>query len=55
MGNQEDIQKLKDARDKIAEVYKKQATDNQPDDGNLTTLNGAILTLNAAIKNIPEG
>ena len=52
MGREEDIIKLKDARDKIAEVYESQAIDDAPDDGNLTSLNSAILTINNAIKKI---
>ncbi len=54
MGNEEDITKLKDARNKIAEVYESQATDNLPDDGNLTSLNSAVLTLNEAIRKIEK-
>ncbi|KKN09277.1 hypothetical protein LCGC14_1048310 [marine sediment metagenome] len=52
MTREEDIQKLKDARNKIAEVYEAQAIDEAPDDGNLTSLNNAILTLNESIKKI---
>ena len=52
MTRQEDITKLEDARDKVAEVYKSQATDDTVDNGNLTSLNHALLTLNEAIKKI---
>ena len=54
MGNEEDINKLKDARNKIAEVYESQATDDAKDNGNLTHLNNSILTLNDAIKKIEK-
>ncbi len=54
MTREEDIQKLKDARDKVAEVYETQATDDAEDDGNLTSLNNAILTLNEAVKKIEK-
>ena len=52
MATEEDIQKLKDARDKIAEVYESQATDDLTDNGNLTKLNNAILSVNESIKEI---
>ncbi len=54
MGHDEDITKLKDARDKIAEVYETQATDDASDNGNLTSLNNAVLTLNEAIEKIKK-
>ncbi|KKM97641.1 hypothetical protein LCGC14_1165990 [marine sediment metagenome] len=54
MGNEEDIKKLKDARDKVAEVYKSQATDDAKDNGNLTHLNNSILTLNETIIKIEK-
>lgn len=54
MGREEDILKLKDARNKIAEVYEAQATDDVADNGNLTSLNSAILTMNEAIKKIEK-
>lgn len=54
MTNEEDITKLKDARNKIAEVYESQAIDDAPDNGNLTSLNNAILTLNESIKKIKK-
>jgi len=47
-----DIEKLKTARDKIAEVYQNQAIDDLSDDGNLSALNNALLNLNIAIKKI---
>ena len=52
MTRDEDIEKLKDARNKVAEVYKSQATDDADDNGNLTALNSALLMLNEAIKKI---
>ena len=54
MGRKEDIQKLEDARDKIAEVYESQATDDIPDNGNLTRLNNTLLSLNESIKDIKD-
>lgn len=44
------LQKLTTARDKIAEVYNIEATDNHPDNGNLTLLNEIILKINDAIQ-----
>lgn len=49
MTTEDDISKLKDARNKTAEVYESQATDEIPDNGNLTTLNSCVLSLNSAI------
>ena len=54
MTREDDIEKLKDARNKVAEVYESQATDEVADNGNLTSLNSAILTLNEAIKKIEK-
>lgn len=47
-----DIEKLIVARDKIAEVYESQATDDIIDNGNLSSLNNALLNLNVAIKKL---
>ncbi len=52
MATKGDITKLKDARDKIAEVYESQATDDIPDNGNLTHLNNTLLTINESIINL---
>ena len=52
MDLQEEIDKLIDARDKIAEVYESEATDEVPDNGNLSTMNEAILKINMAIKTL---
>ena len=49
-----DIEKLKTARDKIAEVYESQATDDLVDNGNLSALNNALLNINIAIKKIEQ-
>lgn len=54
MTREEDILKLKDARNKVAEVYEAQAIDEAKDDGNLTSLNNAILTLNESIEKIEK-
>lgn len=42
--------KLRIARDKIAEIYNSQATDDSPDNGNLTALNEIILKINEAMR-----
>ena len=49
MTNEEDVAKLKDARNKVAEVYESQVKDEVADNGNLTNLNNAILTINEVI------
>ena len=46
---EEDKTKLVNARNEVAEVYKSQATDDSADNGNLTKLNNAILSINEAI------
>ena len=46
---EDNIAKLKDARAKMAKVYEAEATDNHPDNGNLSQINNAILNLNQAI------
>jgi len=43
------LEKLISARDKIAEVYNTEATDDKPDNGNLTQLNEILLKINEAI------
>ena len=50
----QDIEKLKDARDKLAAVYKNEATDDVFDNGNLSTLNSAILNVENVIKMLEE-
>ena len=54
MASKEDIKKLEDARDKIAEVYKSQAIDDIPDNVTLTKLNNTLLSLNETIKDIKK-
>lgn len=49
-----DIEKLKTARDKVAEVYESQATDDLVDNGNLSSLNNTLLNINIAIKSIEK-
>jgi len=51
MTNHEDCKgDLIEAREKIAGVWEQMATDNHPDNGNLTELNTTIMLLNNAIK-----
>ena len=45
----DDLELLRNARDKIITVYKDLAIDDLPDDGNLTNINNAILSINIAI------
>ena len=47
---QDSINKLIDAKDKVAHVYKSEVTDEHFDNGNLTTMNEAILNLEKAIR-----
>ena len=47
---EENINKLKLARDKVADVYKDEATDDINDNGNLSILNGAIGSINNVIE-----
>ena len=47
---QAQINKLKNARDKVVEVYEEQATDDTPDNGNLSSMHNAVLNINLAIK-----
>ncbi len=47
-----DLLQLKQARGIIASVYHTQATDNKPDNGNLTQMNNAILNLTKAIEHL---
>ena len=44
-----DLKQMKQVRGILASVYKSQVTDNIPDNGNLTTLNNAILNVNNVI------
>jgi len=46
---QNDLEQLIKCRRELANVYKTQATDNLPDNGNLTTLNNVILGINKVI------
>ncbi len=46
----EDIEKLKTARDKIAQVYKDEATDEFHDNGNLINMHQAIIHIEQAIQ-----
>ncbi|GAF89331.1 unnamed protein product [marine sediment metagenome] len=48
------LEKLKDARDKIAEVYEAEAKDEHHDNGNLTTMNDAILHIESAIDTLEK-
>ncbi len=43
------LKKLEEARDKIAAVYNDEATDEKPDNGNLTLLNDVLLKINELI------
>ncbi len=52
MARKDEIKKLEGARDTIASVYLSQATDDISDNGNLTSLNNALLVLNESIKKI---
>lgn len=49
---QSNIQMLKLARDKVAAVYANEATDEHYDNGNLTTMNNAILSIQNAIQTL---
>ena len=46
---EQDISDLKEAREKIAGVYERQAVDNNPDNGNLSGMNTAIMGLGNVI------
>ena len=52
MTNAENIKKLKDARDKCAEVFEKEAKDEVFDNGNLDNIHKAICHIQVAIKEI---
>ena len=45
-----DLKQLKQARGILASVYRTQATDKIPDNGNLTEINNAILNVSNAIR-----
>jgi len=45
-----DLEQLKKVVKELANVYKTQVTDEISDNGNLTTLNNAILNVKVAIK-----
>ena len=45
-----DLKQLKQARGILASVYRTQATDKLPDNGNLTEINNAILNVSTAIR-----
>ena len=46
------IAKLKTARDKLAEVYESEVKDDKPDNGNLSIINNAILSIEDCLKNM---
>ena len=50
MVNNANIQKLEKARDDLAQVYKDEATDDVPDNGNLINIHKAILSIECAIQ-----
>ena len=50
MSETDNLPKLIDARNKMAEVYESLATDQEPDNGNLTELNDAILRVANVIR-----
>ena len=54
MNVQDNIDKLKDARNKLAEVYESEVMDEVYDNGNLTTMNQAIISIEQAIKNLEK-
>ena len=47
---QNDLEQLKEVMKTLANVYKTQVTDNISDNGNLSTINNAILNIKNAIK-----
>ena len=49
-----DLEQLKKVVRDLANVYKTQVTDNISDNGNLSTLNNAILNVKCAIKWIED-
>jgi len=52
MTNGDNIEKLKVARDKCAEVFEKEAKDDIFDNGNLDSIHKAICNIQVAIKEI---
>ena len=52
MTTEENIKDLETARDLLAKVYEKEATDNHPDNGNLSNLNNGLLAINNAISEL---
>ncbi len=46
----DDLEKLKTARDKIAQVYKDEACDEHHDNGNLVNMHQAIIHIEQAIQ-----
>ena len=52
MTSRENIDKLKDARDKIAEVYESEVQDDIHDNGNLTLMNNAIMFTEDSIQKL---
>lgn len=49
-----DLKQLKEVVKELANVYKTQVTDDISDNGNLTTINNAILNVKNAIKWVEE-
>ena len=47
---EENLNKLRTIRNKLAEVYASEATDETFDNGNLTTLNNALLCVEIVIR-----
>ena len=48
------IDALQNARDLVVSVYEAEATDDKLDNGNLSVLNGAILSINSSIGTIEK-
>ena len=47
--SENDLKQLKACRDTLSNVYKSQVQDEIMDNGNLTTINNAILSINTVI------
>ena len=54
MEEQSDLQKLKQIRNSLAVVYKSQVMDDIHDNGNLSTLNESILSVESVIKELEQ-
>ena len=46
------LQKLTYLRDKVAEIYRLEASDEFDDNGNLSQLNNAILNINSVLRHL---